>query len=148
MKIVINSCYGGFSISPKAVKRLAELHGQKAYFFELTSHDFRNPRYSPVKLNETRNSLLIFAFSIPNPNEVIFGAPKEEQNDLYNLYSLSNRFEERTNPLLIQVVEELGKDANGQCAELTVLEIPDDVQWEIEEYDGMEWVAEKHRTWR
>jgi hypothetical protein len=28
-----------------------------------------------------------------------------------------------------------------------VIEIPDDVEWEVEEYDGLEWVAEKHRTW-
>ncbi len=25
--------------------------------------------------------------------------------------------------------------------------IPDDVKWQIEEYDGLEWIAEKHRTW-
>jgi hypothetical protein len=31
---------------------------------------------------------------------------------------------------------------------LAIVEIPDDVQWIIEENDGMEWVAEKHRTWR
>jgi hypothetical protein len=29
-----------------------------------------------------------------------------------------------------------------------VVEIPDGVEWEIAEYDGLEWVAEKHRTWR
>jgi hypothetical protein len=28
------------------------------------------------------------------------------------------------------------------------VDIPDDVKWEIEEYDGNEWVAEVHRTWR
>lgn len=54
---------------------------------------------------------------------------------------------ERNNPLLIQTVEHLGKEANGVCAELKIIEIPDGVEWYIEEYDGMEWVAEKHRTW-
>ena len=33
------------------------------------------------------------------------------------------------------------------CAELRVIKIPDDVKWYIDEYDGMEWVAEIHRTW-
>jgi hypothetical protein len=28
-----------------------------------------------------------------------------------------------------------------------VVEIPDDVNWQVEEYDGMEHIAEKHRTW-
>ena len=33
------------------------------------------------------------------------------------------------------------------CSTLKIIEIPDDVDWIIEEYDGNEWVAEKHRTW-
>jgi hypothetical protein len=56
---------------------------------------------------------------------------------------------ERTDPFLVQVVEEMGKDADGGFAELKIVEIPDDVaKWVIDEYDGVEWVAEPHRTWR
>lgn len=55
---------------------------------------------------------------------------------------------ERNNPLVIQVVEELGELANGTSAELTIVEIPDDVDWIIEQYEGEEWVSETHRTWR
>ena len=51
-------------------------------------------------------------------------------------------------PLLVQVVEELGeKGASDALSELKVIEIPDGVEWEIEEYDGNEWVSEKHRKW-
>ena len=32
-------------------------------------------------------------------------------------------------------------------SDLKVVEIPDDVEWEIEEYDGNEWVSEVHRCW-
>ena len=49
---------------------------------------------------------------------------------------------------LVEIVESLGKLANGSCASLTVVEIPNDVEWQIEEYDGSEWIAEKHRTWQ
>jgi hypothetical protein len=48
----------------------------------------------------------------------------------------------------VAVVEELGARANGRHAELKVVEIPANVDWEIDEYDGAEWVAEKHRIWR
>jgi len=48
---------------------------------------------------------------------------------------------------LVRVVSELGEKANGFCASLKIVDIPTDVQWFIEEYDGNEWVAEKHRTW-
>ena len=40
----------------------------------------------------------------------------------------------RDHPLLIQVIEELGLEANGPHATLKVVEIPDDVEWAIEEY--------------
>lgn len=54
---------------------------------------------------------------------------------------------ERDDPTLVKVVEDLGSKANGEFAQLDVVEIPDGVNWKIEEYDGMEHVAEIHRTW-
>ena len=54
---------------------------------------------------------------------------------------------ERDNPFLIQVVENLEEKANNQYSNLRIVEIPDGVEWEISEYDGMEYVAEKHRKW-
>ncbi|MGH7164528.1 MAG: hypothetical protein ACREIS_03260, partial [Nitrospiraceae bacterium] len=53
----------------------------------------------------------------------------------------------RDDLMLVQVVEELGAEANGHCADLKVVEIPKDAQWEIEKSDGMEHVSEVHRTW-
>jgi hypothetical protein len=53
----------------------------------------------------------------------------------------------RDDPDLVAVVEELGNRADGRHAELKVVDIPDDVNWYVEEYDGLEWVAERHRTW-
>jgi hypothetical protein len=48
-------------------------------------------------------------------------------------------------PVLVEMVEQ--GDADGAFSDLKVVEIPDDVNWYIEEYDGMEHVAERHRTW-
>lgn len=48
---------------------------------------------------------------------------------------------------LVQVVEQLGEAANTRYSTLKVVEVPDDVEWQIEEYDGLEWVSEAHRTW-
>lgn len=53
----------------------------------------------------------------------------------------------RNDPKLVECVEKLGEEANGTYAELKVVEIPDDVNWEIGEYDGLEWVEEVHRKW-
>lgn len=86
MKIVINTCYGGFGLSEKAL----------------------------ALFNERSGTTITY---------------------------------ERNNPILVEIVEQLGEAADGNYAELKVVEIPDDVQWQIDEYDGNEWVAEKHRTW-
>lgn len=49
---------------------------------------------------------------------------------------------------LVKVVEELGRHAGGYYASLKIVEIPAEVEWEVCDYDGVEWIAEKHRTWR
>ena len=55
---------------------------------------------------------------------------------------------DRADPKLVEVVEKLGVDANGRNALLKVVEIPDDVTWFIDDYDGIETIRETHRVWR
>ena len=54
---------------------------------------------------------------------------------------------DRTDSDLISIVEKLGDKANSWASSLKIIEIPDDVEWYIEEHDGREWVAEQHRKW-
>jgi hypothetical protein len=152
-KIVINVRHGGFGLSAKAVKRLAELNGKECYFFK---SDYKSDVYTPMTLDECDNEIgwtSWVAFTIPNPNEYL---PKEKRdadgtyktyNQEYEKISLDKRQDERDDPLLVQVVEELGAEANGKFAELKVVTIPGNVEWEISEYDGYEEIEEKHRTW-
>ena len=51
---------------------------------------------------------------------------------------LQSRDIPRADPTLVQIVEELGAEANGRFAQLAVLEIPDGTPYEIGEYDGVE----------
>lgn len=54
----------------------------------------------------------------------------------------------RDDPKLVECVETLGSEvASGFCAQIKVVEIPDGVDWEIDEYDGNESVEECHRSW-
>jgi hypothetical protein len=57
------------------------------------------------------------------------------------------RPEKRDDPDLVAVVENLGEKANGRHASLKVVDVPDDVDWYIHDYDGMESVHENHRSW-
>lgn len=53
----------------------------------------------------------------------------------------------RTDSKLVECVETLGEAANGRFARLKVVEIPDDINWYLSEYDGIETVEEAHRSW-
>ena len=53
----------------------------------------------------------------------------------------------RNDPVLVEVVEHLGEAANDWAADLKVVEIPEGVDWYVEDYDGVEHIAERHRTW-
>lgn len=122
---------------------------------------FKNPigrdTYQPLTVEQAENEGLFWvAFSIPNPGEVLgeeknWGElttqQKEERNELYEKHSLDSNPKDRTNENLVQVVELLGEAANGRCAELSVVEIPDGTNYTIEEYDGNEHIAEVHKTW-
>ncbi|MCK9429600.1 MAG: hypothetical protein M0R17_06310 [Candidatus Omnitrophica bacterium] len=50
----------------------------------------------------------------------------------------------RTDPLLIDAVETLKEKANGYHAKLKVVEIPDDINYVIDEYYGFEKIHELH----
>jgi len=140
MKIVINSCYGGFGLSTKALCRLAELKGYKQTWVEKDKFGFSEIVWV-VPPGEERINF-----------DTFYESSMEERQRMNKLYSkqviCGGRGDiERDDPLLIQIVEELGEKANGMCANLNIIEIPDDVEWEISEYDGFEHIAEKHRTW-
>lgn len=53
----------------------------------------------------------------------------------------------RNDPGLVEIVERLGRESWGSCARLRIVEIPNAVKWTIIEYDGVEYIAEEHRTW-
>ena len=53
----------------------------------------------------------------------------------------------RDDPVLVNVVEKLGQLSWGMFSRLEIVEIPEDVDYTIEDYDGLEHIAEKHRTW-
>jgi hypothetical protein len=124
MKIVINKCYGGFGLSHEAMMMYFEIKGIPVY-----------PDVYPEDGDDAGNQI------------VTYWPVKEEDRVVGEVFPLSVYDIERTDPVLLKVVEQLGDRANGYYSELSVVEIPDDVKWIIQEYDGIEWIAEEHRTW-
>ena len=62
-------------------------------------------------------------------------------------YDAADHHVERDDIALVRVVEELDAKASTELSELAVVEIPDNVEWWIEDYDGAETIHEAHRVW-
>jgi len=136
MKVVINRCYGGFGLSVAARKRLIEA-GSKLV-----------KRMTISEYNGGRESRFPSRFPMTDAGDGYETNPLSTA--LYKdgfAYVENINMEDRSSSELIALVEEMGKAADGKYAKLAIVEIPDDAEWEISDYDGIETVEEKHRSW-
>lgn len=132
-KIVINDCHGGFSLSREATVILIkdgsdylEVHDEAQYYGP-------GQRHLSAETDDDGYTSYGFMGHVLVKDGKVYSAPSDGN---------------RSHPDLVRVVEALGSEkASGGVADLLIVEIPDDVDWQIEEYDGAEWVAEQHRTW-
>src|SRR6478609_182467 len=113
MKVVINACFGGFGLSEKAVRFMAERGNEEA-------------------------AKEIARYEKPLDPDDKFDAIHIEYNGGKRPWYGHMSGMKRDDPLLVEVVETLGGEADGEYAHLKVVEIPDGVDYEIDEYDGSE----------
>lgn len=129
MKIVINKNHNEFNISHEAILRYSDIIGEKLYFEkDQWGHHYIYAKVPMHIFNELKSI-------IPAPLGVI------------DALEFKPWLIARNDPALVQVVEELGDAASDAFSILKIVDIPDDVNWTIKEYDGKEWIAEVHRTW-
>ena len=102
MKIVINTCFGGFGVSKEVYDELGwEWNG--------------------------------------------YGCPSNEKCGIES----DNYFEFRTYQPLIEAIEKIGlKNASGEMSDLRIVDLPDGIHFDIDNYDGAESIHETHRSWR
>ena len=111
-KVVYNACYGGFGLSKEATLLYAERKGVKLH----TWKEFSLDHFATV------------------PKKEFDKMDRTEQNKHY-----WHPEYDRADPVLIQVIEELGSEkASGRCANLVIEDIPSGTAYRITEYDGYE----------
>lgn len=139
-KVILNKCYGGFGVSYKAYKLYTKKKGLNLFIYELTHPKFGEFVY--VKRDTT--------YDIEHETFVEFTTRDlgEKVNDLGDAH-LNINTKYREDPTLVEVVEELGKDANDRYSELHIVEIPDDVaeDYVIDDYDGIETLHKRVQVW-
>lgn len=152
IKIVINANYGGFYLSSHAVKYLAQKKSELVVQNSIEQYIEELEKVAAGKLSEIdRQSLrrkIYDEYTIDlgdgfkghslYPDTVLKGN---------TIYWVNINKSQRTHPDLVEVIEKLGDKASHQYSKLCIVEIPADIEWEIGNYVGMEWIAEKHRKW-
>lgn len=138
MKVILNKCYGGFGFSRKAYEMYAEKHGFKVYMYK--TKEITKDGTLLRKVHGTDDSGFGWYFMKDFGDEFI--PSKADWGEMLYL-----REEHREDPVAIEIVEKLGKEANGSCADLVVVDIPDGLDYVIDDYDGIETLHEKVQTW-
>lgn len=137
MKVVINKCYGGFGLSIEALYKCVQENSPLVKKYKYGEKNITEDWDGFIKkyLKEDYNGYL------SNGHYYLYH-PIDE-----TLYTFDKHEWKRNEPELVALVEEMGEAANGTYAKLKVVEIPDDVEYTIHDYDGMETIHEKHRSW-
>ena len=118
-KVVYNDCYGGYTLSDKAIEWLSE-HGS-----EKTKQFIAQKRLEAAeKIKDYVSKSQVTADNISK----------------FYIMDAVRSFLKRHDPDLVAVVEALGKEVNGTFSDLAIEEIEGDL-YNIDEYDGKETVV-------
>lgn len=149
-KIVINNCYGSFCASFRvAIELFRNKYTTNEYYIYKKTN---NNSYKKITTtDELENSFFYSNYYIVDKDygEIISIDKFKNITNKECLDSLAHCCNERENPILIDMIEKFGSEfcSNTKHSRLQIIEIPYDVNYIVQEDDGLEWIAEKHRTW-
>lgn len=124
-KVVYNACYGGFGLSKEACQRYWEIKGQPIWFEDGQFGAYFTVWFVPPEERPEQKE-----WSSMTVDE------RHDFNHQYYQHTWRENNVDRHDPVLVQVVEELGEKAGGQFAKLCIDEV--DGPYRIDEYDGNE----------
>lgn len=145
-KVAVNKCFGGFGLSNWAMYNIAKKKGIEVFPYKVSYND----DYTEVKYKKIDDPKDIHNFSSegfaervdfftedPLEEEWILGMHKDNSYKVFeefNFYPDYNRDDKE----MIKVIEELGSLAERSYADIEILEIEDDEEYIVHEYDGLE----------
>lgn len=149
MKIAVNRCWGGFGLSHEAIMAIAKRKGDKVYAWLDAKTAAEHGTVEKAAKAQKKNCFVFIHYTtVPQAEyEKVAAEDKKRGNYIRSNALCYDRDFQRHDPDLIAVVEEMGKAASSELAKVEVVEIPDGVDYEIDNYDGQETIHEKHRSW-
>jgi hypothetical protein len=163
-KIVIATGGASFELSVEARLRMARIEGVQVYCYKQDDGDEVNrvwesdndSYYNKIDASKVNKTTRHSSFG----DTVRYLVTYEDLGDrVYEEYCESKEYKPargflRDDKLLVLIVGALGHDAGGEGLDPKIVEVPDDVKWEIRFYGGygecgeyVEYVSEVHREW-
>lgn len=143
MKVAYNNCFGGFGLSNLALTEFAKKKGITLTWYEQVGYRHQgNELYKKVEGVPSGNGMNTHPLTEDAGDEITelpnstFYHPSFYEND------------SRCDKDLIDVIEIMGDEADGACADLCIVEIPDGASFEITEYDGNESIEPPRMSWQ
>jgi len=135
MEIAVNKCYGGFKLSEEAILELIKMNSDLVKKSKLSEWEKDGLDFS------SRLELFKDGFRKHRFYHLL-----EKDGEIYS-YDRAYNYKNRTHQDLIKVIKKLKNKVNTSVSKIEIIQIPDDVDWEIDKYDGIESIHEKHRSW-
>lgn len=135
MKVVVNRGCGVFSLSDKAIEMIMKRKGLECFRYERIRFVYSDgiDEFRKCGSPDAKTTNFIY-YSTKDLGERVLKIPREYYWHYNNIG--------RTDKDLIAVVEELGDDAS-RYGRLEVVDIPDNIEWEIDNYNkGIEMICE------
>lgn len=149
-ELLINRCFGGYTLSNEVLIELTKRKHkdfEKLYFY---CEDYSNQRYVKIKDFKYKNGKLVNSgyfldslyLSYHDQGDIV------KYNDFkYDKLIWSDNWS-RDDEDLIKLFKEWGSErCSGDCSKLKLVEIPNDIEYYIDVYDGLESIHERHRSW-
>lgn len=115
MKLVLNKCRGQFDLSELAIAHYAKRKGIALFLMR----DYETLLGKKYRKN--------FYYTKPKEKRI------NKDDGVWDIQTIK-----RNDPVLIDIIVELGEKCNSSISRLTIEEIDDNIKWEIVEDDGME----------
>lgn len=147
-KVILNKCYGGFNPSSTAYLKYAEKKNIELfkYNYEVIVNN-KSSLGDDIKLfkssstNHQRGNMWTLWLTKDFGDSVTVS-----WSDIVS-YSLKLNDDMREDATFIEVVEELKDEASDCASHLVVVEIPDDLDYVIDDYDGYEKLHQRVQEW-
>ena len=142
MKVILNKCYGGFGCSDACYRLYARKKGIEVYPYRLDTVREKGKGCIYKKVEEKDCDGAWESYFRKDFGDSFVDKEVDAWSELVWLNT-----SHREDPVLIECIEELGEKANGKYSRLEVVEIPDGLDYVIDDYDGIETLHENVRCW-